>query len=188
MPAGAEEGIVRGLYRLREAPERLAEHVVLLGSGSILNEVLRAQRILAERFRVSSDVWSVTSYQMLRRDALACERERRLHPESEPRVPYLRAALGEATGPFVAATDYLKLLPEMVARWLPGRLVPLGTDGFGMSDTREALRRHFEVDAENIALAALDALRSEGRLPDAAVSGAIRELGIDPEKVDPLEV
>jgi pyruvate dehydrogenase E1 component len=188
MPAGVEAGIVRGLYRLREAPERLTHHVVLFGSGSILNEVLRAQRILAERFSVSSDVWSVTSYQMLRRDALACEREGRLHPESEPRVPYLRQALGEATGPFVAATDYLKLLPEMVARWLPGRLVPLGTDGFGMSDTREALRRHFEVDAESIALAALDALRIEGRLPAAAVSSALGELGIDPEKIDPLEV
>jgi pyruvate dehydrogenase E1 component len=188
MPEGVEEGIVRGIYQLRAAPARQSLHVVLFGSGSILNEAVRAQTILAEKFSVSSDVWSVTSYQALRRDALACERDARLRPESDPRVPYLRQALGDATGPFVAATDYLKLLPEMVGRWLPGRLVPLGTDGFGMSDTRDALRRHFEVDAECIALAALDALRLEGKLSPEAVAGAIRELGIDPDKIDPLEV
>jgi pyruvate dehydrogenase E1 component len=185
MPAGAEEGIVRGLYLLQPAPERQEHHVQLLGSGAILNHVLQAQTLLAERCRVSSDVWSVTSYPALRRDALRCERQSRLHPEDPPLLPYLNQVLGNVQGPFIAATDYLRALPELVARWLPGRLVPLGTDGYGLSDTREGLRRHFEVDAESIALGALDALRLEGKLSGATVRSGLAELGIDPDQVDP---
>jgi pyruvate dehydrogenase E1 component len=188
MPEGAREGILHGLYRYRAAETRGERHVVLFGSGSILNEVLRAQALLAARFGVSADVWSATSYQRLRADALSCERYNRLHPEAEPRVPYIVGALGGERGPFIAASDFMKLVPDQIARWVPGRFVPLGTDGFGMSDTREALRRHFEVDAESVALAALDALRAEGQLSAADVARAIAELGIDADKVEPASI
>jgi pyruvate dehydrogenase E1 component len=188
MPEGAKDGILSGIYKFRPAEGRFKNHVQLFGSGSIINQVLRAQQILSERFDVSADVWGVTSYQQLRRDALACERHNRLHPTDEPRVPYITRALDGVKGPFIAATDYMKIVPEQITRFIPGRFVPLGTDGFGMSDTREALRRHFEIDAENIVLAALDALRAEGRIDAAAVERAIEELGVDPEKVDPASV
>jgi pyruvate dehydrogenase E1 component len=183
MPEGAKDGVLKGLYRFRPAAKRLAHHVQLWGSGCIMMQVLRAQEILAERFGVSSDVWGVTSYQLLRNDALACERANRLHPEAPPRVPYLTEALKGVEGPFITASDYMKALGDLVARWVPGRIVPLGTDGFGMSDTREALRRHFEVDAESIVIGALDGLRLEGKLSGAEVARAIAELGVDPDKV-----
>ncbi len=188
MPEGARPGILRGLYRFSAAPERLTHHVQLFGSGSILNEVRRAERILAERFSVSADVWGVTSYKLLREDALAAERQHRLSPLDPPRVPYLVAALAGVEGPFIAASDSMKLLPDAIARWIPGRFIPLGTDGFGMSDTREALRRHFEVDAAHIAVAALAGLCQEGKLGADAVATAIRELGVDPGKIDPMRV
>ncbi|HOU92885.1 MAG TPA: pyruvate dehydrogenase (acetyl-transferring), homodimeric type, partial [Polyangiaceae bacterium] len=188
MPEGARAGILRGLYRFSAASKRLTHHVQLMGSGSILNEVRRAERILAERFGVSADVWGVTSYKLLREDALAAERQNRLTPLAPPRVPYVVAALSGVEGPFIAASDYMKLLPDAIARWIPGRFIPLGTDGFGMSDTREALRRHFEVDAAHIAVAALAGLAQEGRLPGEAVAAAIRELDIDPGKIDPMRV
>jgi pyruvate dehydrogenase E1 component len=184
MPEGARDGILRGIYRFKSAEKKKQHHVQLFGSGSIMNQVLRAQEILAERFDVSADVWGVTSYVELRRDALEAERENRLRPdEGEQRVPYLVQALSGVEGPFIAASDYMKVMPDQVARWIPGRLVPLGTDGFGMSDTREALRRHFEVDAENIVVAALDALRQDGKLGAGAVKKAIDALGIDSEKL-----
>ncbi len=188
MPEGAKEGVLRGLYRFRPAAKKLDKHVQLWGSGSIMLQVLRAQELLVERFGVSSDVWGVTSYQQLRSDALACERENRLHPEAPERIPYLVQALEGVQGPFITASDYMKSLGDLVARWVPGRMVPLGTDGFGMSDTREALRRHFEVDAESIVIGALDALRLEGKLSGADVAKAIRDLGVDPEKVAPPSI
>jgi pyruvate dehydrogenase E1 component len=188
MPEGAKEGILRGLYRYKRAEKRLDKHVELWGSGSIMLQVLRAQELLAEKFGVSSDVWGVTSYQALRADALACERRARLHPEEKPRVPYITQALEGVKGPFITASDYMKSMGDLVARFVPGRLVPLGTDGFGMSDTRVALRRHFEVDAECIAIAALDALRAEGKVTAADVSRAIKELGVDADKVPPTSI
>jgi len=188
MPEGARPGILRGLYRFSAAPQRLTHHVQLFGSGSILNEVRRAERILAERFSVSADVWGVTSYKLLREDALAAERQSRLSPLDPPRVPYVVAALAGVERPFIAASDSMKLLPDAIARWIPGRFIPLGTDGFGMSDTREALRRHFEVDAAHIAVAALAGLCQEGKLGGEAVATAIRELGVDPGKIDPMSV
>jgi len=188
MPEGAKDGVLKGLYRYRPADKRLAHHVQLWGSGCIMLQVLRAQEILAERFNVSSDVWGVTSYQQLRADALACERENRLHPEAPPRVPYLTEALRGVEGPFITASDYMKALGDLVARWVPGRMVPLGTDGFGMSDTREALRRHFEVDTESIVIGALDGLRLEGKLSGADVARAIAELGVDADKVPPTSI
>jgi pyruvate dehydrogenase E1 component len=188
MPEGVKEGILRGIYRYKKADQQRKHRVQLFGSGSIMNQVLRAQTLLAERFDVSADVWGVTSYGELRRDAIECERHNRLHPESEERVAFISEALAGVKGPFIAASDYMKAVPDQVARWIPGRFVPLGTDGFGMSDTREALRRHFEVDAESIALAALDALRQEGVLPAAQVAKAIGTLGIDVEKISATEI
>ena len=188
MPEGAKEGILRGIYRFRPAQTKLSKHVQLWGSGSIMLQVLRAQELLAERFGVSSDVWGVTSYQELRKDALECERHNRLHPEAPARVPYITQVLTGIEGPFVTASDYMKSLSDSLVRWVPGRMMPLGTDGFGMSDTREALRRHFEVDAECIALGALDALRLEGKVTGAELTAAIRDLGVDPEKVSPPSI
>ena len=188
MPEGAKEGILRGIHRLPAEPATGSHRVQLLGSGSILNEVIRAAQILRERFDVAADVWSVTSYQNLRADALACERHNLLHPEAVPKVPYLTQVLADSEGPVVAASDYVKLHADRVARWIPRRFVPLGTDGFGMSDTREALRRHFEVDAEFVALSALHALRQDGKIEGGVVAEAMRQLGIDANKVDPARV
>ena len=184
LPDGVEDGVIRGIYRLREATAD-GPRVQLFGSGAILNEVIAAADLLAERYGVAADVWSVTSYSELRRDALDADRWNMLHPGEPPRRPYLAEALDGAEGPFVAATDYLKSLPDAVAKWLPGRLVSLGTDGFGRSETRAVLRDHFEVDAKHVALAALHALAREGAIDAAAPARAIAELGIDPEKVNP---
>jgi len=185
-PAGVEEGILAGLYRL-ETSEVAAEapHVQLFGSGTLLEEARRARRLLGERFGIGADVWSATSYKELRREALACERWNRLHPDAEPRVPYVSRVLAGARGPVVAVTDYLKLVPEQIARWVPGGLVPLGTDGFGRSESRAALRRHFEVDAESIAFAAVAALARRGEVEPALVLRVRGELGLDPERPDP---
>ncbi len=178
MPEGAEEGILKGIYRFKAAPAGKAV-VHLFGSGSILNEAMRAQSILAERYQVQADVWSVTSYNELRREALAADRWNRLHPESPARVPYLLRALEGAGGPIVAATDYMKIVADQVAPWLAGRMTSLGTDGFGRSDNRQRLRRHFEVNAESIAVAAL------ARLDAAAARRAIEQLGVDADAPDP---
>jgi len=180
--AKVSEGIVKGIYKYADSPKPGKHKVQLFGSGCIMLQVLRAQEILAERFDVAADVWAVTSYQQLRREALTCERENRLHPERERQVPYITRLLNGVQGPFIAASDYMTLVQDQVARWIPGRYVPLGTDGFGMSDTREALRRHFEVDAECIAAAALSALHAEGKLDAKFVAQAIQVLGVNPDK------
>src|SRR5207302_5377829 len=159
--------------------------VHLLGSGSILREALRAQQILAERYEIAADVWSVTSYKELRREALAAERWNRLHPTATPRQSHIERLLGAETGVFIAATDYMKSLPEMITRWVPGGLTPLGTDGFGRSEIRSSLRRFFEVDAECIAAATLAELARRGDMEASAVEKAIKELGIDADKPDP---
>jgi pyruvate dehydrogenase E1 component len=187
-PGDVREGVLKGLYRFRPAEKRAERHVTLFGSGSILMQVLEAQTLLAERFGVSTDVWSVTSYQQLRRDALAVDRWNRHHPGQKPRVPWLVTSLDGAPTPIVAASDYLKLVPDQIAPWLPRPYVTLGTDGFGMSDTREALRRHFEVDAVSIAVASLSALAAEGRMPAKSVVKAMKDLDFDPEKLDPLSI
>ncbi len=190
MPPGVEEGIVRGLYRFKgsELPSETAPRVQLLGSGPILREAARAQRILEERFAVAADVWSATSYLMLRREAMEIDRWNLLHPQEEPRVPYLLSQLGGARGPIIAASDYLRAVPHQVAPWLPGRLTALGTDGFGRSDSRPALRRHFEVDAEFIAYTALRRLADAGMFPPQNLGKALGDLGIDAGKVDPTKV
>jgi pyruvate dehydrogenase E1 component len=186
MPDGVEEGIIKGLYLFRPAPKRLKYHVQLFGSGSIMKCVLKAQDLLAEKFQISSDVWSATSYQQLRDEALSADRWNRLHPESQPKVPYVKEVLENIPGPMIAATDFIKTLPDMIRPWVNQRYVVLGTDGFGRSDTREALRRFFEVDPENIAIAALQALSQDGLIPAREVAEAIRDLGVDPDKLDPL--
>ena len=187
MPEGAEEGIIRGIYRLKPGSlENARHHVQLLGSGAILREALRAGEILAEKYGISAQVWSVTSYKELRKDALETERWNRLHPSKPARKPYITDVLDDAQGPVVAASDYMKILPDMIRPWVPQDLVALGTDGFGRSDTREALRRHFEVDAESIAVAALHALSKQGVIGRDQVENAIEDLGVDPDKANPV--
>ena len=184
LPEGVEDGILRGLYRCRPAAGE-GRRVQILGSGSILHQALRAADLLAERFGVAADVWSATSFQQLRADALRVERHNRLHPGVEPEVPYLVRQLAGAPGPIVAATDYVKAVPDMVARWIDRPYVVLGTDGFGRSDTREALRTYFEVSPEQIAYAALVGLRRTGEATFDELQAALVELGIDPERPDP---
>jgi pyruvate dehydrogenase E1 component len=187
MPEGVREGILKGLYLYR-GPQNGPAQVQLFGSGPILNEALRAQNLLAERYGVQAQVWSATSYCELRRDALAVERWNRLHPDQPARRPYLLEVLDGTEGPIIAATDYMKAVPDQIAPWLGGRLVSLGTDGFGRSDNRQYLRRFFEVSAEAIAAAALAALAREGRFDARRAAEAIRELGLDPEAPDPARV
>ncbi len=183
MPDGVTEGILRGIYRYKAAAAGPAQ-VQLFGSGPILNEALRAQSILADKYSVPADVWSVTSYNELRRDALAAERWNRLHPGEPARHPYIQQALAGAEGPIVAATDYMKIVADQVAPWLPGRMETLGTDGFGRSDNREYLRRHFEINAESIAAAALSRLARDGQFPVERARSAFGELGVNTEKID----
>jgi pyruvate dehydrogenase E1 component len=184
MPEGVEDGIVRGLYRYRAAPDGSA-HARILASGMMMQGALDAQDVLAERYGVAADVWSATSYKLLREDALACERWNRLHPDEQPRIPYITEQLGDDAGPIVAVTDYLKLVPDQVARFVSAPFVPLGTDGYGFSDTRDALRRHFEVDTGHIVVATLDALARQGAVKRDLVAKAIGEFQIDVESLDP---
>ncbi len=184
MPDGSREGILAGLYKYNAASGAKAT-VQLFGSGSILNEALRAQQILGEKYGVSADVWSVTSYNQLRRDALSVERWNRLHPAEPEKRPYILSALDGSEGPIVAASDFMKVVPDQLSPWLRGRLVTLGTDGFGRSDNREYLRRHFEVNAESIAGAALSRLAREGKFDAARARQAFEELGVNTEKIDP---
>jgi pyruvate dehydrogenase E1 component len=187
MPRGDEEGILRGLYKLRPRTNGNGPKAHLFGSGTLVREALRAQEILAERYGVGADVWSATSYKELRRDALEAERWNMLHPAEQPRKSYLERTLEKEHGCFIAVSDYVRSVPEMVTRWVPGGLFPLGTDGFGRSESRPALRRFFEVDAECITLATLWRLAQHGQIKPAVVQKAIKELGIDPEKRDPLQ-
>jgi pyruvate dehydrogenase E1 component len=183
MPEGSAEGILRGMYKLKPASgEAVAQ---LFGSGPILNEVLRAQEVLSSKYGVHADVWSVTSYTELRRDALAVERWNRLHPAEKEKVPYVLTALGNSAGPIIATSDYMKSVPDLLSPWLPSRLVTLGTDGFGRSDNREHLRRHFEVSAEAIVGATLSKLAREGKFKAKAAQKAMAELGLNVEAADP---
>jgi pyruvate dehydrogenase E1 component len=187
MPDGVREGILKGAYRYK-ASESGKGQVQLFGSGPILNEALKAQKLLAEKYQVQADVWSITSYNELRRDALETDRWNRLHPDQPPRRPYIVEALADAEGPVIAASDYMKALADQIAPWLPGRLVALGTDGFGRSDNREHLRRFFEVDAPAIAAAALSRLARDGKFDPSRARQAFAELGVNPEAPDPSKM
>ena len=190
MPEGCEEGILKGMYKLRpatlDAPGKPKAH--LLGSGPILLYALRAQELLAEKFGIAADVWSVTSYKQLRAEGLACDRWNLLHPDQPPRTCYVEQMLAKEGkhDVYIAASDYMRSVQEMIARWVPGGLYALGTDGFGRSETRPKLRRHFEVDAECITLATLYQMSRKGLLPASKVAEAVKTLGIDPEKLNPL--
>ena len=187
MPKGVEDGIVRGMYLLQKGgPGKIRPQ--LMGSGTILREVLGAAELLFKDFGVPSDIWSVTSFNELRRDALEVERWNQLHPGDEPRKSYVEKTLARQRGPFVAATDYMKIVPDQIQRWVPGRYVSLGTDGFGRSDARAALRDHFEVDRRHIVVATLNALADDGALDRATVAQAIEKYGIDPAKPDPVKL
>ena len=180
-PEGADEGIVRGAYLLEEAKDKGAK-IRLLGSGPILQYVREAASILSEDYGASPEVWSVTSYGEMRRDGLATERHTRLHPQ-DPQTPYAQQCFGDQT-PTVATSDHIAAIPEMVQRWVGGRYVVLGTDGFGRSDTRDALRSFFEIDTDSIVLAALSALEQDGAMPAGTVDDAAAKLGVERERYD----
>jgi pyruvate dehydrogenase E1 component len=186
MPQGAEEGILKGLYKLKPATKGKKFKAHIFGSGPLLREALRAQDLLAEQFDVAADVWSATSYKLLRGDALRARRWNMLHPTAPPKKSYLETVLQNEEGVFLAVSDYMKMVPDQIAPWVPGGLTSLGTDGFGRSDTRANLRRFFEVDAEITAIATLYALYQKGALPGQSVEEAIQRLGIDPEKSFPF--
>jgi pyruvate dehydrogenase E1 component len=178
MPRGAPPGILRGLYQFRQAPQERTHRAQILGSGPMVMEALRAQELLADQHDVAATVWSATSYQQLRADALETERWNRFNPEQPKRLPYVTRALEHHEGPVVAVTDFMKAVPDQVARWIPAPFVSLGTDGFGRSDSRGALRRFFEIDAEHIVVATLAALAEFGEVKPEAVTEAMDRYGI----------
>jgi pyruvate dehydrogenase E1 component len=185
MPAGSEEGILKGAYKLKEG-SRGKLRASLLGSGTILREVLAAAEILEKDYKIPADVYSVTSFSELRREALLVERENLLHPEREQQQPFVQKLFADHSLPIVAATDNMRLVPDQIRQWIPSRYVTLGTDGFGRSDGRAALRGHFEVDRRFIVLAALKALADEGSIDRSVLGEAVTRLGIDPGKANPL--
>ncbi len=188
MPKGAKEGIVKGMYKFKASGKKQAKlKAQLFGSGTIMNEVLKAAEILEEDFKVAADVWSVTSYKELRRDALDVERWNMLHPSEKPRTPYITQQLKNEKGVYVAASDYVKALPDSIAKWVPGILMSLGTDGFGRSEGRAELRDFFEVDAKHIVVATLYALAKEDKIKMPAVEKAIKQLDVDPGKPNPVD-
>ncbi|MGW8322893.1 MAG: transketolase-like TK C-terminal-containing protein [Thermodesulfobacteriota bacterium] len=188
MPEGTREGILKGIYRFRSHGKEGTDRprVYLLGSGSILPESLKACRILEEDYGLAVDVWSVTSYKQLFYDALEKDRWVRLHPLHKPRLAYVTQQLDDGADLIVAASDYSRSLPYSLAAWLSTPMVALGTDGFGRSDSRQALRDFFEVDARHIAFAALSALVRQNKASPEVIGKALRDLDLDPEKADPL--
>ncbi|WP_409320546.1 transketolase-like TK C-terminal-containing protein, partial [Pseudomonas putida] len=188
MPAGVEEGIIKGMYLLEEDTREAAHHVQLMGSGTILREVREAAKILREEFNVGADVWSVTSFNELRRDGLAVERANRLKPGQKPQQTYVEQCLNGRKGPVIASTDYMKLFAEQIRQWVPSKeFKVLGTDGYGRSDSRKKLRHFFEVDRHFVVLAALEALADRGEIEPKVVADAIVKFGIDPDKRNPLD-
>lgn len=189
MPDGARKGILRGMYHLAgrdvDGEAAVSSRPQLLASGPLVTETQRAQGLLAERFGIPSDMWSVTSYSQLRREAEAAQRWNLLHPDEEPRKSYLEEAVAEVPGPFIAVTDYVRLVPEQIRPWVPESYHTLGTDGFGRSDTKSALRRHFEVDAEFITLHTLKSLAEIGEVSREKLAESVKDLQIDLEKLDP---
>ena len=185
MPSGVEDGILKGMYLLQVGGQGKVR-AQLLGSGTILREVIAAAELLDADFGIPSDIWSVTSFNELRRDALEVERWNQLHPGASPRQSYVEHCFTDRPGPYVAATDYMKIVPDQIQRWVPGTFVSLGTDGYGRSDGRQALRQHFEVDKRYIAVTTLKALADDGVLDQKTVLEAIEKYGIDPDKPDPV--
>jgi pyruvate dehydrogenase E1 component len=187
IPKDSEAGILKGGYLLQSGG-RGKVRATLLGSGTILREAIAAARILESDYGVPADVFSVTSFSELRREAFETERWNMLHPAEAPRVPYVQQLLKDREGPVIAATDYMRIVPDQIRQWVGGRYVTLGTDGYGRSDSRAALRRHFEVDRNYIAVAALKALADDGQFDRNTVSAAMQKLGIDPSKPVPWKI
>jgi pyruvate dehydrogenase E1 component len=185
MPAGVEDGILKGLYKFKAGAEGKKHKAHIFGSGPIINSALKAQEILADRYGVSADVWSATSYKLLRTDALRCKRWNMLHPTELPKKSCVETLLAKEQGVFVSVSDYMRMVPDQIAPWVPGGLMTLGTDGFGRSDTRARLRRFFEVDTESTVIATLYALAEKGQIGKEIVAKAIKDLGVNPEKVFP---
>ena len=185
MPEGAEEGILKGLYKFNTGPEGKKHKAQIIGSGSIIRSALKAQEILAEKYDVSADVWSATSYKNLRNDGILTERWNMLHPEEPQKKTYVQQLLENEKGPFIAVSDYMKIVPDQIAKWVPGGLTTLGTDGFGRSETRGNLRRFFEIDAECTVIATLSALAQKGLIERKVVAQAIKDLNVNPEKISP---
>jgi len=185
MPAGAEEGILKGLYKFNPGPEGKLVKAHIFGSGSIMQSALKAQTILAERYGVSADVWSATSYKLLRSDAIRCQRWNMLHPTEPAKKSYVETVLAKEQGAFVAVSDNVRTVPDQIAPWVPGGLFTLGTDGFGRSDTRARLRRFFGVDVETTVIGTLYALAEKKLIKPQVVAQAIKDLGVNPEMVHP---
>jgi pyruvate dehydrogenase E1 component len=195
LPKDAEEGILRGMYRIREGRGARGEgrgknlpQVQLLGAGTILREVLAAAEMLEQDWKVSADVWSVTSFTELRRDGMGVERWNRLHPDAKQKQSWVEQCLDKTTGPVIAASDYMRTVPDMIRNWVSHRYVALGTDGFGRSDTRVALRDFFEVDRNHVTVAALKALADEGKIDVKTVGMAIEKYGIAVERANPWDI
>ena len=187
IPKGVSNGILKGMYRLKRGGKKKLK-AQLMGSGTILREVLASSEILLKDFGVDSDVWSVTSFNELRRNALQIERWNNLNPDKQPKKNYIQSCLSSSAGPFIAATDYMKIIPDQIQRWVPGTFISLGTDGYGRSDTRSALRKHFEVDRWFIVITTLKALSDQGMIDGRIVSKAIKKYGIDPSRKDPMNL
>ena len=187
IPKGVSNGILKGMYRLKRGGKKKLK-AQLMGSGTILREVLASSEILLKDFGIDSDVWSVTSFNELRRNALQIERWNNLNPDKQPKKNYIQSCLSSSAGPFIAATDYMKIIPDQIQRWVPGTFISLGTDGYGRSDARTALRKHFEVDRWFIVITTLKALSDQGMIDGRIVSKAIKKYGIDPSKKDPVNL
>jgi len=185
MPPGCEEGILKGLYRFKPGAEGKKLKAHIFGSGPIINQALKAQQILADRYGVSVDVWSATNYKELRAEAMNCQRWNMLHPTEAPKKSYVEKLLEKEQGVFVAVSDFMRIVPDQIAPWVPGGLTTLGTDGFGRSETRANLRRFFEIDAECTVIATLYALAQKGKIDKSVVAQAIKDLNVNPEKIFP---
>jgi pyruvate dehydrogenase E1 component len=187
MPDGSREGILKGMYLFQKSEKKDAKlRAKLLGSGAMMQSVMEAQKILEEKYGVAADIYSVTSYKCLYIDGISTERWNMLHPGEKERLPYVTQILGGDDGVVVAASDYVKMLPESISKWVPGKMISLGTDGFGRSESRAALRDFFEVDAKHIVLATLSALMRDGKMKADVVKKAIQDVGINPEKPHPV--
>jgi pyruvate dehydrogenase E1 component len=185
MPAGCEDGILKGLYKFKPGAEGKKIKAHIFGSGSIMQSALKAQEILAEKYGVSADVWSATSYKLLRTDAIRCQRWNMLHPTQPAQKSYVETLLAKEQGAFVAVSDNIRTVPDQIAPWVPGGLFTLGTDGFGRSDTRARLRRFFGVDVESTVIGTLYALAEKNLIERKVVAQAIKDLGVAPEKIQP---
>ena len=188
MPENVSEGIIKGMYRIKEGAESKGAHAQLLGSGTILREVLAASELLQDDWKVSTDVWSVTSFTELRRDGLSIDRENMYNPEVAEKNTWVAQCLDATNGPVIATTDYMRSVPDLIRTWVPRRYITLGTDGYGRSDTRKALRDFYEVDRFHITLATLKALVADGAIEKKILAKAIQKYGLEANRPNPWDI